>query len=393
MLFFQQVLNAQNEANIWYFGYNAGIDFNSGTAVAITDGQLKTYEGCATICDNLGKLLFYTDGSTIWNAKHNIMPNGSGLLGDVSSTQSAIIVKKPKSCSIYYVFTLDENVGSDGLKYSVVDMSLQGGLGDVSANKNISIADSTSEKITAIAHSNGIDFWIVTQIYNTNTFECYLLTSNGLSSKPISNNIENVVSKGGFAGYLKASPDGAKLAMAVYSLDYVGLFDFDNSTGMISNPMSFKNFSGSPFGLEFSQHGSMLYVSTYSNTSNSSLYQYNLLAGSQSAIELSRIDLGGGSKSGVLQLAPDGKIYHSILNSNKIGVIENPDTLGVGCNYKADGFTLGGTALCAIGLPNFSILFIILLVLLITIYVLVTQHYLISILHPLLILLYGILEM
>lgn len=86
--------HAQKEANVWYFGHNAGIDFSSGSPKILTDGQIYTDEGVASVCDTSGKLLFYTDGSNIWNAKHQVMPNGSGLLGNFSSSQSAIIIPK-----------------------------------------------------------------------------------------------------------------------------------------------------------------------------------------------------------------------------------------------------------------------------------------------------------
>ena len=111
--------SAQNEGNIWYFGENAGLDFNSGFPIALTDGQLNTNEGCASISDNNGDLLFYTDGMTVYNKNHIIMPNGFGLLGNTSSTQSGIIIKKPTSNTIYYLFTADGTSGnSGGLNYS-----------------------------------------------------------------------------------------------------------------------------------------------------------------------------------------------------------------------------------------------------------------------------------
>ena len=71
---------AQNEANIWYFGANAGLDFNSGSPVALTNGQLNTLEGCATLCNNSGQLLMYTDGITVYNKNHTVMINGNGCL-------------------------------------------------------------------------------------------------------------------------------------------------------------------------------------------------------------------------------------------------------------------------------------------------------------------------
>src|SRR5262245_2759871 len=89
------LLNAQKRANVWYFGTNAGVNFNSGSPVAIT-GALNTWEGCASMSDkNTGQILFYTDGVTVYNKNHVTMTNGSGLYGYSSTTQSAVIVPKP----------------------------------------------------------------------------------------------------------------------------------------------------------------------------------------------------------------------------------------------------------------------------------------------------------
>ena len=85
-------LFAQRETVNWYFGSNSGLDFNSGNAQVLSGGQLSTTEGCSTVSDNNGSLLFYTNGVEIWNKNHDIMQNGSGLLGSDSSSQSAIVV-------------------------------------------------------------------------------------------------------------------------------------------------------------------------------------------------------------------------------------------------------------------------------------------------------------
>ena len=151
ILCFTCALNAQGEANVWYFGENAGLDFNSGTPVALTNGALVTNEGCASISDSVGNLLFYTDGVTVYNNNHTIMPNGNGLNGDSSSTHSAIIVPKPGNNDEYYIFTVDRGGQSDGLQYSQVNMNLDNGLGDVvSGMKNVFLVAPTTEKVTAI---------------------------------------------------------------------------------------------------------------------------------------------------------------------------------------------------------------------------------------------------
>ena len=92
---------AQNQGYVWYFGHGAGIDFDSGSPVPIIDGQLNTEEGCASISDENGDLLFYTDGTTVYNKSHSPMVNGTYLLGDSSATQSSIILKKPNSTIVY----------------------------------------------------------------------------------------------------------------------------------------------------------------------------------------------------------------------------------------------------------------------------------------------------
>jgi len=326
---------SQNEGNIWYFGTNAGLDFNSGSPVALINGQMDTWEGCATIADNNGDLLFYTDGSLVYNKNHLVMPNGTGLWGDNSSTQSAIIVKKPGSNIIYYLFTVDgsgANVGIwHGLCYSEVDMSLHGGLGDINANKNITINALTCEKVTAIKHQNNSDFWIIVRIEDSNTYHAYLLSNSGFNIVPVVTNI-GIIHNGYSVGYLKGSNDGNYLAAATGGLG-LELFNFDNSTGILSNPITLN--SDWNYGVEFSPNSNILY-----SNSPPDIFQYNLLAGSPANIINSIINLNSGAWSWTLQLGPDDKIYVAELGQNSVGVINSPDVLGIGCNYTASAVNL-----------------------------------------------------
>src|SRR5690606_15338662 len=106
----------QNEASNWYFGNNAGINFdiNTENTTALTDVQLSTVEGCTTISDSNGSLILYTDGTTVYNNAHNVIANGAGLLGDASSSKSAIIVPNPNDPDIYYIFTVGSNQNNTG---------------------------------------------------------------------------------------------------------------------------------------------------------------------------------------------------------------------------------------------------------------------------------------
>ena len=362
------------EGNNWTFGWSAGIDFNSGTpASAIC--SLSTEEGCSSISDTAGDLLFYTDGSTVWDKNHTAMLNGYGLTGHYSSTQSAIIIKKPGSLTNYYIFTLD-GIGSgfsiswDGLYFSEVDMTLNGGLGDiVSTNKNTFVVSHTAEKIAVIKHQNGLDFWVVVRledfnIQNSNTYHAYLFSSSGLNITPIISNVGPYYYH--TLGYLKASPDGKKIAAAnsrftgVNSNNVtsdVNLFDFDNNSGVLSNPMTFNfPFNGNngnvPYGVEFSPNSNLLYVS--SSASPVKLSQFNLLGGSQALIDSSRLTISVSSTGGgALQIGPDGKIYHALWNETNLGVINNPNIIGSGCNYNPSAVSVSNGTMSQGGLPAF----------------------------------------
>ncbi|WP_396151819.1 T9SS type B sorting domain-containing protein [Flavobacterium sp.] len=342
----------QGEASIWYFGYNAGIKFNTdGSVTALTDGQLATLEGCATLSDASGQLLFYTDGITVYNKNHQIMANGSGLMGDPSSTQSATIVKKPGSTNLFYVFTTDREHEPNGFRYSIIDLNLNNGLGDVTAQKNILVYTPTIESIGITKHANGIDFWVVTHSWDNNNFNAHILSASGLSSTPIITPIGLPITGIGFqaAGHIKFSPSGKKLAITSTS-DFVQLFDFNNVTGVLSNPQTLLTETGELYGVAFSPNEKVLYVT---QSFGGKLYQFNLEAGD---IPNSKITIYTGTTSnrvGALQIGPDNKIYVAQFNLAKLGVIHNPNVVGTGCNFQFSAIDLAGK-LSKSGLPSFN---------------------------------------
>ena len=161
LLFSSMNLSAQKHFNNWYFGGKAGLTFNTrtGEPEAVVDGQLVSLEGCSSISDNNGNLLFYTNGVTIWNNKHEIMKNGYELFGHSSTSQSALIVPKPGNNTYYYIFTIfhiKNPEQSKGFNYSVVDISLDSNNGEV-VEKNIPLLEWTTERMTGVGHKNQID--------------------------------------------------------------------------------------------------------------------------------------------------------------------------------------------------------------------------------------------
>lgn len=342
---------AQKQTAIWFFGDNSGLDFNSGSPVNLTGSQMATWEGCTSIADGAGNLLMYSDGLSLWDKNHNIMPNGSGLLGDPSSAQSGLIVPKPTDPNTYYIFTVAVE-GADGIRYSEVDMTLNGGNGDITTNKNILLIGPSSEKLTAVLHANGQDVWVVTQTDGTNSYYAYLVNAAGVSATPVVSSVGTPNSPNmGADGYIKFSPDGTKLVNAHLNGILLELFTFDAATGVISNPMTFTNYTfETPYGVEFSPNNQVLYVST---EAGSELAQYDLSSGNINTIMSSKIVLTGvGGSPYALQLGIDGKIYVALFGEGSVGVINNPNMLGVGCDYVTSGVNLSpGT--CRIGLPQF----------------------------------------
>jgi hypothetical protein len=395
---------AQKEAANWYFGAYAGLDFNSGSPVALVDGELNTAEGCASISDKDGNLLFYTDGSVVYDKTHKVMPNGTGLLGHNSSTQSAIIVPKPSNPFIYYIFTVDqplpENADDDplndrdppnnGLNYSQVDMRLNNGLGDiVTTEKNVHLITydpsnsdevkfKCSEKITAVQHGDGISFWVITHFVNN--FYAFKVSAQGVNNNPVKSATNLTIPIGGYLansiGYLKASPNGKKVVISnnasrrtnekgpkgnpIRDSGNVLLYDFDSSTGKTSNEITLLS-NANPYGVEFSSKTKKLYVTTNKFNADgetileSSLIQFDLkspnIPSSQFIVNTSPLI------AGALQLAIDEKIYRAgyvttDFKRNKLSVINNPELEGASCNYFPNAIDLkfGSTEQ---GLPPF----------------------------------------
>lgn len=351
--------------NNWYFGSYCGITFNTNPPTALNSSAINTVEGTSSISDSIGNTLFYTDGVLVYTKNHVQMPNGFGLLGHFSSTQSALIVKNPKKNNIYYIFTTDA-MGFGGtpcvcLSYSIVDMNLNFGNGDVTS-KNVFLYTAASEKIAGYFNKQDSSIWVVSHEYNTNNFMTYKVDSGGVNSTPIVSNcgIGNTYLSGIMSaiGQMKISPDGTKIAYCISNSGMIEIFDFDTLTGHISNAITLPPGSQSLYGLEFAPSSKFLYV-TNGSYHNSFLKQYSLLNLSLSAIVSSSIIIATAADNapfGQLELGPDGKIYVATYYRD-INRINSPDIKGIGCSFAYSGIVLPtttpfGQSICQMGLPN-----------------------------------------
>ena len=368
--------HAQSQADNWYFGNKAALNFSTCTPTVVNGSQLNTVEGCATISDAGGNLLFYTDGINVWNKTNLLMQNGTGLFGHPSSTQSGVIIPQPGNDSIYYVFTIDTEGGSKGLCYSVVNINHNGGLGELII-KNVSILTSANEKLAAARHFNNTDIWVITRQFNSDKYFAWLVTNTGVSTTPVISTSPNYLGSplGTSRGYLKTSSDGKKIACGLEVFSFFEISDFNNLTGVVSNTIKLSSHpstikmqgAAGSYGVEFSPNNRLLYISTrvdiicgMCQNYNYYINQYNVSVFDSTSISNSviLIDSGGSVINpayylyGALQLARNGKIYVAQFDVNTLSVINDPDAIGLGCNFQVDAVNLG-SGNSKLGLPTF----------------------------------------
>jgi hypothetical protein len=366
ILFFPAISSAQNEANNWFYGHHAGITFNTGNPSALPGGQTQTNEGTSSISDAAGNLLFYSDGVKVWNRNHLVMPNGTGLHGNESSSQSCLIVPWPEQENLYFVFTAPDYSTGYGLEYSVVDMTLDGGFGDVTSVKNIVLLSSSTEKLTAALHSNGRDVWVVGHSFESADFYAWQVSAGGINTVPVISSAGTIHqsypsdwnSHQNKIGTMKISPCGNQLACAVLYDSFAELFDFNDSSGVVSNALYLGTlpdvFPYGIYGVEFSPACSKLYVSS---TNPAFVVQFDLTVPTASAILASADTVISSSSEyyGTLQNGPDGKTYLSRAGQNYLGCITQPDLAGNACQYVSNYVNAGNSATAIYGLPNFIV--------------------------------------
>jgi gliding motility-associated-like protein len=320
-----------------------------------------------------GQLLFMASATAAVTKNGTFMTNGLALKGKLTADQGVLAIKRPGSTNRYYLFTADATYQNNlGIHYHEIDTSAQGGLGAIILKNQILGPGTTTEKQTAIRHCNGVDYWIITHVFNSNTFNAYLVDSAGVHTSPIASNTGTVQSclsgviSGGLSlcyegmGYLEASPNGKKLALVINSdsLPVMEIFDFDNATGIVSNPTTLHYPGSGPYGVSFSPDSKKLYTCPFLGDTLNTLYQYDVstsvpanIIASQAVIYQTSINNAIGNLC-AMQMGPEGKIYIVRQSLDTMAVIGNPNAPGVNCNFQLNGLALAPGTNAIIGLPN-----------------------------------------
>lgn len=355
---------AQKEANNWALS-NYQLDFNAEEPEVSFEYAEYLNLGLGLISDENGDLLFYSDGYSVWNKNHQLMPNGSEVIPSPEglTSRESLVIPHPSDNQLYYLFTVDpwEGFESSGLYYSVIDMRLESGLGDVKS-KGEKIIANTSKRITAALHENLEDYWVVVHEYNTSNYYSFLVNSEGVSNVPVVSSIGGAYEL--FQGQLKFSPDGRRIAS---SRDYdnlnntsLDLFDFDSGTGKLTNGINLVlPAMRTSYGVAFSSDAKKLYVSQEGSTGESGLYQFDLEFVDKASIQDSRKLLHREvfNQFRFLQLATNGKIYITKGGggggTEHLGVISNVNEIAENVVVEENGFFTEGGFSLATATPNF----------------------------------------
>ncbi len=383
------LLHAQynrNENKVWIFGARSGIDFSGAKPLTFTSGigttnggSSASQEGGATLADANGKFLFHTEGTKVWDATNNLMPNGANILGfngtistpTYSTTQSAVICPVPDSAGQYFIFSLTDannqaaNVGK--LFCNKVKMDLNGGRGDIDTSfplRHVTIDQSLTEKMTLVAGT--CITWLLVYSKDTTRFKAYQVTNEGLDPNPVISYVGNFPKTGYAAGTLKASPNGKLLANVQFrsnaGLDAgLELYDFDYETGIVSNARKLDSMVAY-YAADFSQDNSKLYA-TEVKAAGAQVNQFDLSNPNGDSIRKSKYPMGPCGLTTDIRLAPDGKLYFArnrvpnmYSHGNRaLASIENPNARGALAAYKDTAILLDTLTGIMIGLPNIAI--------------------------------------
>jgi len=358
LLFFHFSVYSQKEDYVWTFGIYAGLDFKTDPPTPINT-SVEAVESVASVSDNGGNLLFYTNGVNVWNKNNNLMPNGSGLEGNsnTSSAQGVLVVQDIADPLKYYIFVASqsEDFPKLYLRYSTVDMALENGLGNL-VQKNIILDSGVSEMLTAIG-TGGCEKWIIDHKRGETVFHAFRLTAAGLDAAP-------VVSSAGLdadysIGMIKPDNTGEKIACLNGNGDpqkpgtnTTQLFDFDISTGYLSfDRMVLKgkitdSVHDQFYSIAFSPSGNKLYTMSITYQGKQRFYQNDLTLPSSGP----KLVPGGYADLTDMKLGPDKKLYFRS-SFNKLGMIEHPELDPPFCSLLADVIDVS-PGIVNWGLPN-----------------------------------------
>lgn len=337
----------------------ADLDLNTNPPT-VRLGTQQVGESATAVADTAtGALLFYSNGEYCRDKNFDLMPNGNILPSGNntnSTNQASCIVPMINQPGKYYLFSLMNwnfnYINPSKLYYSVVDMSLNGGLGDIVSGKKTVELDSGSlhEGMIAIP-GNNCDVWLLVHpIYDT-VFKAYHITENGIDTIPVISSPGSMIN-GAMAAFelggMGVSPDGKMVAITSYSISCLALglepslgglllARFDPETGKVSDGIKVSD-SIAAYVPVFSADNSKLYVAGTVATAD----------GAEGPVQLLQYDVSNYNNQAIISskfvvkeyINAEDKIFglrrrgDTIVLTDRLSYIASSNQAGAACNFQ-----------------------------------------------------------
>ena len=382
-------LTGQREDNVWLFGAssinalddfgyqhgNSIMDFSDVDPILYYDSLMTMdFTGTnASICDNAGNLLFYSNGMHIHNRMHqniingdtlaysdfwenwsfkNYYPNGEDWIHGFPEIQGAIFLPLQSDNNLFAIiykireFDKEDNPRAKSLNYSIVTKN-QEGFFEVSQKDNIIISDELNfGHITACRHANGRDWWVIQHTIEDDLALIFLASKQGIKLNSTFSKEARIPTTATIPQAV-FSPDGSKYAIAEAQgpaedrITVISLYNFNRCNGLldfISRDTIINHRIHA--SLAFSPNSQYLYASSHQQ-----MYQYDLLETAWIESQKLVAEYDGfyfqygeftskwPTEFGPMALGPDGRIYSVPGGDNRfINAIEFPNEEGEASN-------------------------------------------------------------
>ncbi len=374
--------------NYWLFGDSAAINWTNPQSPQFFRSNVKSRCGTVSLYNDTFGLYLYANYNKvqsvnfgkvcIYNKYNSVLSNSDSVYGE-DWYHSLQLLPQPGNDSISFLFSVGVvGIAPYGLHYSIINHKANNDSGIV-VQKNIQLNNLPAfDGLTAVRHGNGRDWWLIFKrnfpnppFPVNNDIYIYFIDSNGVSA-PTIQSIGDLHCDNG--GQFLFNSSGTK-AFIVTLNGLIDTFDFDRCLGQFSNHTNIETYHNSP---PFPAYGSCalspdetkLYISAYTQytgtTAVDTLFQFDLNAPDVGASKTAIFNMPhDGIGIGTLKKAPDNKIYlastfenyypykdtsYNVYNTH-LSVINQPDSLGLACDFQPFSFYLGG-ARTYVGLPN-----------------------------------------
>ncbi len=198
----EEVLKANSN---WFFG-EIGINHNQSPTQLINtpqfksaifdQSQLRAGEEMIPVSHHItGDLRFIVTRNQVFDKNYQRMPNGTFVPNNdvLPTTRTIAVIPIIDDYDKYYLIRTSI-VDSLVLTYSVIDMSLNNGLGEIiEDSKNTIITKGYEMDLLSVIPGNNCDYWLLAMVYETDkfSFRVYNITKDGINTNPVISNFNS----------------------------------------------------------------------------------------------------------------------------------------------------------------------------------------------------------